>query len=166
MSRESAQDHPFEPGPEHPHLPEPRRQGRRKGLLPAVSVAVAACLAAAAVPASAAGPDPVVSRGVTIPAFYNPPTQLPAADGSLVRTEPLPLGVSLPGLDGRPMPGTATRLMYKSTDAGGGPVAVTGAYIEPSAAWKGGGARPWWRWPRGPWARATSAPPRCRSSTR
>ncbi|MFJ8976248.1 lipase family protein [Streptomyces sp. NPDC102282] len=125
-----------------PHLPEPRRQGRRKGLLPAVSVAVAACLAAAAVPASAAGSEPVVSRGVTIPAFYNPPAQLPAADGSLVRTEPLPLGVSLPGLDGRPMPGTATRLMYKSTDAGGGPVAVTGAYIEPSAAWKGGGARP------------------------
>ena len=32
--------------------------------------------------------------------------------------------------------------MYKSTDAGGRPVAVTGAYIEPSAAWKGGGPRP------------------------
>ncbi|MFC8226730.1 lipase family protein [Streptomyces sp. NPDC057287] len=128
-----------------PHLLEPRRPGRRAGRLPAVAVAVAACLGAAAVPASAspaAGPEPVVSRGVTIPGFYNPPAQLPAADGSLVRTEPLPLGVSLPGLDGRPMPGTATRLMYKSTDAGGGPVAVTGAYIEPSAAWKGGGARP------------------------
>ncbi len=32
--------------------------------------------------------------------------------------------------------------MYKSTDAGGGPVAVTGAYIEPAASWKGGGPRP------------------------
>ncbi|MFJ8882772.1 lipase family protein [Streptomyces sp. NPDC102402] len=128
-----------------PHLLEPRRPGRRAGRLPAVSVAVAVCLGAAAVPASAAGtagPEPVVSRGVTVPAFYDPPARLPSADGALVRTEPLPLGVSLPGLDGRRMPGTATRLMYKSTDAGGGPVAVTGAYIEPSAAWKGGGARP------------------------
>ncbi|MEV6310774.1 lipase family protein [Streptomyces sp. NPDC051840] len=128
-----------------PHPVEPRRPGRRAGRLLTVSVAsvaAAACLGAAAVPASAAGSEPVVSRGVTIPAFYNPPAQLPSADGSLVRTEPLPLGVSLPGLDGRQMPGTATRLMYKSTDANGAPVAVTGAYIEPSAAWKGGGERP------------------------
>ncbi|MFJ6849122.1 lipase family protein [Streptomyces sp. NPDC091271] len=129
-----------------PHLLGPRRPGRRTGRLLAASVAAAACLGAVAVPASAAatsaGPEPVVSRGVTIPAFYNPPAQLPSADGSLVRTEPLPLGLSLPGLDGRRIPGTATRLMYKSTDAGGGPVAVTGAYIEPSAAWRGDGPRP------------------------
>ncbi|MFJ8858621.1 lipase family protein [Streptomyces sp. NPDC102451] len=128
-----------------PHLLDPRRPGRRTGRLLAASVAAAACLGAAVVPASAAGSAgsaPVVSRGVTIPAFYDPPAQLPAADGALVRTEPLPLGLSLPGLDGRQLPGTATRLMYKSTDAGGGPVAVTGAYIEPSAAWKGGGPRP------------------------
>ncbi|MFG2429062.1 lipase family protein [Streptomyces sp. NPDC048590] len=125
-----------------PHLVEPRRPGRRAGRLLAASVAAAACLGAVAEPASAAGSEPVVSRGVTIPAFYNPPAQLPSADGSLVRTEPLPLGLSLPGLDGRQMPGTATRLMYKSTDANGAPVAVTGAYIEPSAAWKGGGERP------------------------
>ncbi|MFG2588312.1 lipase family protein [Streptomyces sp. NPDC048438] len=126
-----------------PHLLGPRRTGR----LLAASVAAAACLGAVAVPASAttsasAVSEPVVSRGVTIPDFYNPPAQLPSADGSLVRTEPLPLGLSLPGLDGRRIPGTATRLMYKSTDAGGGPVAVTGAYIEPSAAWKGDGPRP------------------------
>ncbi|MFE5245654.1 MULTISPECIES: lipase family protein [unclassified Streptomyces] len=128
-----------------PHLHGARRPGRRTGRLLAASVAAAACLGAATVPASAsgaAGSEPVVSRGVTIPAFYDPPEQLPSADGSLVRTEPLPLGVSLPGLDGRRLPGTATRLMYKSTDANGAPVAVTGAYIEPSAAWKGGGPRP------------------------
>jgi dienelactone hydrolase len=52
------------------------------------------------------------------------------------------LGLSIPGLDGRPMPGTATRLMYKSTDSSGQPVAVTGTYIEPSAAWKKSGPRP------------------------
>ncbi|MCX0246685.1 lipase family protein [Streptomyces drozdowiczii] len=109
----------------------------------AVAVTAAACVAAYAAPASAAdGTEPVVSRGVTIPAFYDPPAQLPAANGALIRTEPLPLALSLPGLDGRPMPGTATRLMYRTTDSNGQPAAVTGAYIEPSAAWKGGGARP------------------------
>ncbi len=109
----------------------------------AVAVTTATCLGATAVPVTAAAQtdDAVVSRGVTIPEFYTPPATLPSADGALIRSEPLPLALSLPGVDG-PLPGTATRLMYKSTDAGGGPVAVTGAYIEPSAAWKGSGARP------------------------
>lgn len=120
-------------------------RGQRPGAVRAVAVAVtaAACVAAYATPASATdGQRPVVSRGVTIPDFYNPPTELPAANGAVVRHEPLPLGLSLPGLDGRPLPGTATRLMYRSTDSAGQPVAVTGAYIEPSAAWKGSGPRP------------------------
>ncbi|MFE7757406.1 lipase family protein [Streptomyces sp. NPDC057429] len=128
--------------PPTPHRPAVRGAGR----LAAAAVAAAACVAACAVPAHASpvatGSEPVVSRGVTIPAFYDPPAELPSADGALVRTQPLPLGLSLPGLDGRPLPGTATRLMYKSTDANGLPVAVTGAYIEPAAAWKGGGPRP------------------------
>jgi alpha-beta hydrolase superfamily lysophospholipase len=83
----------------------------------------------------------VVSRGVRIPAFYTPPTALPAQNGALVRSEPLPLALGLPGLKG-PLPGRATRVMYRSTDSTGRPVAVTGAYIEPAAAWKGGGPRP------------------------
>ncbi|MEU7472514.1 lipase family protein [Streptomyces sp. NPDC044984] len=103
-------------------------------------VATTACVCASAPPAAAS--DPVVSRGVTIPAFYTPPAELPADDGVLVRHEPLRLGLSLPGLDGRTLPGTATRLMYTSTDSGGQRVAVTGAYIEPSADWKGEGPRP------------------------
>ncbi|WP_458248956.1 lipase family protein [Streptomyces sp. MAI_2237] len=108
----------------------------------AVAVTTAACLGATAVPAASASQnDAVVSRGVTIPEFYNPPAALPSADGALVRSEPLPLALSLPGVDG-PLPGTATRLMYKSTDSTGRPMAVTGAYIEPAAAWKGGGDRP------------------------
>jgi len=103
-------------------------------------VATTACVCATA-PAAAAS-DPVVSRGVTIPAFYTPPAGLPSGNGVLVRHEPLPLGLSLPGLDGRPLPGTATRLMYTSTASTGERVAVTGAYIEPTARWKGGGPRP------------------------
>ncbi|MFH8465244.1 lipase family protein [Streptomyces sp. NPDC017991] len=113
---------------------------RRKLL--AAAVTAAACLTTQALTATAAtAADEVVSRGVTIPAFYNPPTTLPAASGTLVRSEPLPLALTLPSLDG-PLPGTATRLMYKSTDSNGKPVAVTGAYIEPTARWQGGGPRP------------------------
>lgn len=108
----------------------------------AAAVTAAACLGTPAVPAAAApDTDAVVSRGVTIPAFYTPPASLPAADGALVRTERLPLALMLPGVDG-PLPGRATRLMYKSTDSTGQPMAVTGAYIEPAAAWKGSGPRP------------------------
>ncbi|MGW8883819.1 lipase family protein [Streptomyces sp. NPDC055749] len=128
----------------HPAVsPHPRHAPGTLRVL-AVAVAAAACVGTYAVPASAdeTGSEPVVSRGVTIPAFYNPPAGLPTANGALIRSEALPLGLSIPGLDGRPMPGTATRLMYRSTDSTGQPVAVTGAYIEPSAAWKGGGTRP------------------------
>ncbi|WP_155059282.1 lipase family protein [Streptomyces blattellae] len=108
-----------------------------------IAVSTAACLGAQVLPAAAAteSDTEVVSRGVTIPAFYHPPASLPAANGALIRSEPLHLALSLPGLTG-PLPGRATRLMYKSTDSGGEPVAVTGAYIEPSAAWKGPGPRP------------------------
>jgi hypothetical protein len=121
----------------------------RKRSLLAAAVTAAACLGtqalavttATAATTAATASGEVVSRGVTIPAFYDPPATLPAADGTLVRSEPLPLALSLPGLDG-PLPGTATRLMYKSTDSNGQPVAVTGAYIEPSADWTGDGPRP------------------------
>jgi len=92
---------------------------------------------AAAAPAAAA----VTSRGVTVPDFYTPPAALPEANGSVVRSEPLPLALSLPGINSA-LPGSATRIMYKSTDSTGNPVAVTGAYLEPAAAWKGPGSRP------------------------
>ncbi|QGZ51459.1 triacylglycerol lipase [Streptomyces sp. QHH-9511] len=113
--------------------------------LTATAIATAACVwfgAPSADAVTAADTPPVVSRGVTIPAFYTPPAQLPTANGVVIRQEPLPLGISLPGLDGRRLPGKATRLMYKSTDSNGRAVAVTGAYIEPSAEWKGDGPRP------------------------
>ncbi|MER5525406.1 lipase family protein [Streptomyces sp. NPDC002677] len=105
----------------------------------ATAVAAAACLCVQTAQATVSRAE--VSRGVTIPAFYDPPTGLPTADGTLIRTESLPLALSLPSLPG-PLPGRATRLMYKSTDSAGGPVAVTGAYIEPTLPWLGPGARP------------------------
>jgi hypothetical protein len=116
-----------------------RRAIGRTGAL-AASVAVLATSSITGAAAADTG-DATVSRGVTIPAFYDPPRTLPSDDGALVRSEPMRLGLSLPGLTG-PLPGRATRLMFKSTDANGEPVAVTGAYIEPSAPWRGAGPRP------------------------
>lgn len=112
----------------------------------AAAITAALAVGAQAVPAAAAdgaatGPSATTSRGVEIPAFYTPPSELPGADGTVIRSEPLPLALSLPGIDG-PLPGRATRLMYKSTDANGEAVAVTGAYIEPAAKWRGEGPRP------------------------
>lgn len=137
-------------GSGRPERPEGAGRPGRRRLRAAVLVAVA-CLAAQAVPAaatatqpSAPGPEPErasARSAVDVPDFYDPPAQLPDVDGDLVRSEPLPLALSLPGPHG-PLPGEATRLMYKSTDSSGRPVAVTGAYIEPSAAWKGEGPRP------------------------
>ena len=76
-------------------------------------------------------------------AFYTPPAQLPSANGAIVRSEPQDLGVSIPGLLGsKQLPGTATRLMYRSTDDAGRAVAVTGSYIEPTTGWSGTGPRP------------------------
>ncbi|MFJ2897487.1 lipase family protein [Streptomyces sp. NPDC087218] len=148
MSRKKTRSRSFSRSPFASGPPAGRGAGASLRLLVGAVVTGTVCAGLSAVPATAAAPagaattDPVVSRGVTIPAFYTPPAQLPSANGALVRTEPLPLGLRIPGLDGRPMPGTATRLMYKSTDSTGQPVAVTGAYIEPSAAWKGTGPRP------------------------
>lgn len=121
-----------------------KRPGRHAVRVLATALAVAAVTPAAlAAPAAATDTGTtVVSRGVEIPPFYNPPATLPDANGELVRTEPLRLGfgLSIPGIGS--LPGTATRVMYKTTDNNGAPAAVTGAYIEPFASWSGGGDRP------------------------
>lgn len=71
--------------------------------------------------------------------FYDPPADLPAGNGTLVRTEPMKLALTLKGLY---LPGKATRILYTSTDEAGQPAAVTGAYIEPTKKWRGTGPRP------------------------
>lgn len=97
-------------------------------------------LGALAAPAQAADGDTKV-RGVTIPAFYNPPASLPAKNGAVVRTEGMKPFLAAPGISPA-LPGTATRVMFKTTDAANKPAAVTGAYIEPTKKWAGKGSRP------------------------
>jgi hypothetical protein len=133
---------------ERDHLPDrPQAAPDSSRRLPAGRLLAAALVALACVGAQtavaqaapAASSEPTAAQAESD--FYTPPASLPAQNGAVVRSEPLPLAISLPSLGG-PFPGKATRLMYRSTDSGGLPVAVTGAYIEPTAAWRGDGARP------------------------
>lgn len=74
--------------------------------------------------------------------FYTPPSPLPpGTPGDLIRTEPSRLVLEPSGQLGS-FVGTGTRIMYRSTDAQGHPVAVTGTYIEPHVPWPGSGPRP------------------------
>ncbi len=74
--------------------------------------------------------------------FYTPPDPLPpGAPGDLIRTEPSRLVLEPSGQLGAIM-ADATRIMYRSTDVHGNPMAVTGTYFEPYNDWPGGGPRP------------------------
>ncbi|HSW14545.1 MAG TPA: alpha/beta fold hydrolase [Solimonas sp.] len=67
--------------------------------------------------------------------FYTPPASLPAGrPGDLIRCESVPTTVSLLA--------SATRIMYRSTDVHGKPIAVTGIVLNPALPWTGSGERP------------------------
>ena len=75
--------------------------------------------------------------------FYVPPAELPADPGTVIRTEPMMLTPSTPDwVNGGALPADAQRIMYRSTGAAGGPIAVTGTYLQPKAPWTGPGPRP------------------------
>lgn len=75
--------------------------------------------------------------------FYTPPSSLPSANGALIKTESMKLAVPVLISGSKiTLPGKGTRIMYKSTDEMGQPVAVTGTYIEPTVKWTGKGDRP------------------------
>ncbi len=92
-----------------------------------------------------AAPAPALADGGDEPQyaqFYTPPDPLPAGQpGDLIRTEPSRLVLEPSGQLGAIM-ATGTRIMYRSADARGNPVAVTGTYFEPENPWPGKGPRP------------------------
>ena len=102
-----------------------RKVTRRAGLI-ALAAATAAGLVAA--PAAFAG------------SFYDPPATLPARDGDVVRAEPADF--YLDPLKALKVDATVNRVMYKTTDRDGTPIAITGTVITPRSAWKGLGERP------------------------
>ncbi|WAL65777.1 lipase [Amycolatopsis cynarae] len=86
-----------------------------------------------------------VSLAVTAPAgaadFYDPPSPLPAgSSGDVIRHQPTQFFLDPAKLI--PAPASAQRIMYRSTDEHGAPIAVTGTVLTPTAAWTGPGARP------------------------
>jgi dienelactone hydrolase len=103
---------------------------------PSRSAAVAKSSAGALLLAAAVAGISAQSAAAVAP-FYQPPADLPSDNGALIRTQSVKLGVNI-----QTPAGYATRIMYKSTDTNGTPVAVTGTYIEPKKAWNGAGPRP------------------------
>jgi hypothetical protein len=75
-------------------------------------------------------------------AFYDPPAELPAGDpGTIIRSE---------AIDGLPAGQAAQRILYKSTDPSGTPIAVSGVVVTPTSAAPAGG------WPVIAWAHGTT----------
>lgn len=98
-------------------------------------------------------PDPNCwgSNEARYTAFYTPPDPLPAGKpGDLIRSEPSPLVLEPSGQLGAYV-ADGTRIMYRSTDNSGNPVAVTGTYFEPHNPWPGQGPRPLIAFATGPY---------------
>jgi hypothetical protein len=74
--------------------------------------------------------------------FYDPPDPLPAGDpGDVIDTRASTF--SMDPLNQVPVPGVDSwQVLYRSTDAGGGPTAVSGTVLVPTAPWGGSGSRP------------------------
>ncbi|MBB1025112.1 lipase family protein [Dietzia sp. DQ12-76] len=116
--------------------------------------ALALGLVVALAPVLTTGPAPVASAQPVAgaqgssnapdrTAFYTPPADLPAVPGTVIRSEPMVITPSFPDIvAGGTLTADAQRIMYRSTGAAGGPVAVTGTYLQPRAPWNGSGPRP------------------------
>ncbi|HLS76754.1 MAG TPA: lipase family protein [Nocardia sp.] len=108
----------------------------------ALATAVGLSVAALIAPQAAASPPGVPAPVGPWGSFYDPPSVLPgSAPGDVIREEPMSLALSVPSPTGA-FPGSARRIMYRSVDDDGNPLAVTGTYFEPSTPWAGGGPRP------------------------
>jgi pimeloyl-ACP methyl ester carboxylesterase len=74
------------------------------------------------------------------PAFYEAPATLPSTNGAVIRSEKLTF--LLDPLDATSLVRNATRVLYRTTDRTGEPVAVSGTVLVPSSPWIGVGSRP------------------------
>lgn len=81
-------------------------------------------------------PETLVSEN-----FYDAPAQLPTANGALIKKENFTFKVDANNVIAHPV-AQAQRIMYKSTDHLGNPVAVTGTALTTKVAWNGPGERP------------------------
>lgn len=110
-----------------------------------VAAAVAAALTLAGAGIAAATSASAASAGLVeppVPAFYQPPASLPASNGDLIRSESSAFALGPLQLAQVGELATVKRIMYRSTDRTGQPIAVTGTVLVPKLPWLGLGARP------------------------
>ncbi|RZQ65244.1 lipase family protein [Amycolatopsis suaedae] len=101
----------------------------RRGLVVGFVVAAATALLTAGTPASADT------------SFYDPPSPLPPGrNGDVIRHEPADFFLDPAKL--LRAPAKVQRIMYRSTDTHGKPIAVTGTVLTPNTPWIGKGERP------------------------
>ncbi|WP_116046156.1 lipase family protein [Amycolatopsis palatopharyngis] len=75
------------------------------------------------------------------PSFYDPPSPLPPGQpGDVIRSEPSEFFLDPVKLVRAPA--QVQRIMYRSTDTHGDPIAVTGTVLTPDVPWRGTGERP------------------------
>jgi hypothetical protein len=72
---------------------------------------------------ASAAPAPPGTPSASGDAFYEPPATLPAGNGDVIRAEPF----------AAPLPASATRILYRSTDTAGRATAVSGTVLVPFA---------------------------------
>ena len=99
-------------------------------------VARVAVVAALGATAAVASPAHAAEAGD----FYDTPASMPPNNGDIIRSEAFTF--YLDPLKTLRAPATAYRIMYRSTDRAGTPIAVTGSVLIPTAQWKGSGPRP------------------------
>lgn len=127
----------------------PRRTATRAAAVAAaLATGLATAVAGGALVAPAANAQG--SSNDPAPAFYQPPAELPAGAGALIKTEAFPLAGAIPPIPGAeflsdgagPLSADAQRIMYTSVGSRNQPVAVTGTYLQPRSPWTGPGTRP------------------------
>lgn len=99
------------------------------------AMAVAVVVAVAAVGLAACQPTPDKD------AFYKPPSSLPSANGSIIRSRTSTFTID-PAFRTQLLGTSSWNVLYKSTSATGQPMAVSGTVIVPKTPWIGVGSRP------------------------
>ena len=74
------------------------------------------------------------------PAFYEAPATLPATNGAVIRTAPQPFVLDVADVASKVK--DARRILYRTTNRTGTPIAVSGTVLVPKAPWVGLGRRP------------------------
>jgi len=104
--------------------PAPRTAGKRRGVGWLRTIGASAALVLAVALAAGSG---ALLGGTPLPVpdgFYTPPADVPSEPGTLIRSEPMTVGV--------PAGATAWRILYTTTDPDGSPAVSSGMVLAPA----------------------------------